>query len=163
MCNLSGLFVGFFDRKFDDFTFFACCRRKNIILRRTITHEKDVDNEQKIKLLCKGFGNVALAKCSEGARIKIMTNTAAKTSFSISNPDAKASYGMVRKIASQFSNAPKCPKDIKWGTIHGHFLQKLNAKKPLTQGQDAKILSMKALPSADIKAMRSYKKLVSLG
>ena len=93
-----------------------------------------------------------------------MANSNAKTSFSISNPEAKASYGMVRKIASQFSKSPKCPKDIKWGTIHGHFLQKLNDKKnPLTQGQVAKILSMKALPSADIKAMRSYKKLVELG
>ena len=93
-----------------------------------------------------------------------MANSNAKTSFSISNPEAKASYGMVRKIASQFSNAPKCPKDIKWGTIHGHFLQKLNDKKnPLTQGQVAKVLSLKALPQADIKAMRSYKKLVELG
>lgn len=92
-----------------------------------------------------------------------MANSNAKTSFSITNPEAKASYGMVRKIASQFSKSAKCPKDIKWGTIHGHFLQKLNAKTPLTQGQVAKILSMKALPSADLKAMRTYKKLVSLG
>ena len=92
-----------------------------------------------------------------------MANSNAKTSFSIVNPEATASYGMVRKIASQFSKSAKCPKDIKWGTIHGHFLQKLNAKTPLTQGQVAKILSMKALPSADIKAMRSYKKLVKLG
>ena len=93
-----------------------------------------------------------------------MANSNAKTSFSITNPEAVASYGMVRKIASQFSNASKCPKDIKWGTIHGHFLQKLNdTKNPLTQGQVAKILSMKALPSADLKAMRTYKKLVSLG
>tara|TARA_E500000305_G_C3920100_1_gene187674 strand:- start:438 stop:716 length:279 start_codon:yes stop_codon:yes gene_type:complete len=92
-----------------------------------------------------------------------MANSNAKTSFSIVNPEATASYGMVRKIASQFSKSAKCPKDIKWGTIHGHFLQKLNAKTPLTQGQVAKILSMKALPSADLKAMRTYKKLVSLG
>ena len=84
---------------------------------------------------------------------------ALKTSFSITNPEALASFGMVRKIASQFSNAPKCPKDIKWGTIHGHFLQKLNAKTPLTQGQVAKILSMKALPSADLKDMRTFKKV----
>lgn len=93
-----------------------------------------------------------------------MKNTTTQTSFEIANPDALASYGMVRKIASQFSKAAKCPSDIKWGTIHGHFLQKLNApKNALTQGQVAKILSMKALPSADIKAMRSYKKLVKLG
>ena len=92
-----------------------------------------------------------------------MANSNAKTSFSIVNPEATASYGMVRKSASQFSKSAKCPKDIKWGTIHGHFLQKLNAKTPLTQGQVAKILSMKALPSADLKAMRTYKKLVSLG
>ena len=93
-----------------------------------------------------------------------MANSNAKTSFSITNPEAKASYGMVRKIAQQFSMSPKCPKDIKWGTIHGHFVSRLNDKaKPLTQGQVVKILSMKALPSADLKAMRSYKKLVSLG
>lgn len=86
-----------------------------------------------------------------------------QTSFTPTNPKAKASYGMVRKIASQFSKAEKCPKDIKWGTIHGHFLQKLNdTKSPLTQGQVVKILAMKSLPSADLKAMRSYKKLVSL-
>lgn len=93
-----------------------------------------------------------------------MANTSAKTSFSITNPEAVASYGMVRKIASQFSKSAKCPKDIKWGTIHGHFLSRLNDKKtPLTQGQVAKILNMKALPSADLKAMRTYKKLVSIG
>tara|TARA_R100000234_G_C4895144_1_gene133226 strand:+ start:145 stop:426 length:282 start_codon:yes stop_codon:yes gene_type:complete len=93
-----------------------------------------------------------------------MANSNAKTSFSITNPEATASYGMVRKIASQFSKSTKCPKDIKWGTIHGHFLSRMNDKKtPLTQGQVAKILSMKALPSADLKAMRTYKKLVSLG
>ena len=79
------------------------------------------------------------------------------------NPEALASYPMVRKIASQFSKAPKCPKDIKWGTIHGHFVQRLNdAKSPLTQGEVAKLLSLKALPSESLKAMRSYKKLVSI-
>ena len=93
-----------------------------------------------------------------------MTNTTQQTSFEVKTPEAKASYGMVRKIASQFSKAEKCPKDIKWGTIHGHFLQKLNdTKSPLTQGQVVKILAMKALPSADLKAMRAYKKLVELG
>ena len=92
-----------------------------------------------------------------------MTNTTQQTTFEVKNPDAKASYGMVRKIAQQFSKAKGCPKDIKWGTIHGHFVSRLNDnKKPLTQGQVAKILSMKALPSADLKAMRSYKKLVSI-
>ena len=92
-----------------------------------------------------------------------MTNSTQQTTFEPKNPKAKASYGMVRKIASQFSKAEKCPKDIKWGTIHGHFLQKLNdTKSPLTQGQVVKILAMKALPSADLKAMRSYKKLVNL-
>jgi|TARA_R100000231_G_scaffold3744_1_gene6540 hypothetical protein len=93
-----------------------------------------------------------------------MANSNAKTSFTVDNPKAVASYRMVRKIASQFSNSPKCPKDIKWGTIHGHYLSRLNDKKaPLSQGQVAKILSMKALPSADLKAMRSYKKLVNIG
>ena len=41
-----------------------------------------------------------------------MANSNAKTSFSITNPEATASYGMVRKIASQFSKSAKCPKDI---------------------------------------------------
>lgn len=92
-----------------------------------------------------------------------MTNTTKQTTFEVKNPEAKASYGMVRKIAQQFSMSPKCPKDIKWGTIHGHFVSRLNDKaKPLTQGQVVKILSMKALPSADLKAMRSYKKLISI-
>ena len=92
-----------------------------------------------------------------------MTNTTQQTTFEIKNPEAKASYGMVRKIAQQFSKAKNCPKDIKWGTIHGHFVSRLNDKtKPLTQGQVVKILSMKALPSADLKAMRSYKKLISI-
>ena len=102
-----------------------------------------------------------------------MAKSTAKTSFTNTNPTAgftiqdelaKASYGMVRKIASQFSKAKNCPKDIKWGTIHGHFVSRLNDKtKPLTQGQVVKICSMKALPSVDLKAMRSYKKLVELG
>ena len=93
-----------------------------------------------------------------------MTNTTKQTTFEIKNPDAKASYGMVRKIAQTFSKAKNCPKDIKWGTIHGHFVSSLNdKKKPLTQGQVVKICNMKALPSADLKAMRSYKKLVELG
>jgi hypothetical protein len=92
------------------------------------------------------------------------TNTNTSAGFTIQDESAQASYGMVRKIASQFSKAEKCPKDIKWGTIHGHFLSRMNDKKsPLTQGQVAKILSMKALPSVDLKAMRSYKKLVSIG
>ena len=93
-----------------------------------------------------------------------MANSNAKTSFSITNPEAKASYGMVRKIAQQFSMSPKCPKDIKWGTIHGHFVSRLNDKKnPLTQGQVAKILARKTLYATDLEQMRAYKKLVSLG
>ena len=93
-----------------------------------------------------------------------MTNTTKQTTFEVKTPEAKASYGMVRKIAQQFSKATNCPKDIKWGTIHGHFVSKLNdPKNPLTQGQVVKICNMKALPSADLKAMRSYKKLVELG
>tara|TARA_R100001443_G_C3335652_1_gene173348 strand:- start:168 stop:506 length:339 start_codon:yes stop_codon:yes gene_type:complete len=112
--------------------------------------------------MLKGFGNVALANFPKGKECFIKNS--AKTSFSITNPEAVASYGMVRKIASQFSKSAKCPKDIKWGTIHGHFLQKLNdTKNPLTQGQVAKVLSLKALPQADLKSMRAYKKLVNLG
>tara|TARA_R100001086_G_C11838401_1_gene258454 strand:+ start:1371 stop:1670 length:300 start_codon:yes stop_codon:yes gene_type:complete len=83
--------------------------------------------------------------------------------FEIANPNAVASYRAVMKIAMQFSKAKNCPKDIKFGTIRGHYLAKLNdAKSPLTVGQVDKILGMKALPSADLKAMRAYKKLVSL-
>ena len=93
-----------------------------------------------------------------------MTNSTQQTTFEPKNPDAKASYGQVRKIAQQFSKATNCPKDIKWGTIHGHFVSRWNdPNKPLTSGQAVKICSMKALPSADLKAMRAYKKLVSLG
>ena len=101
-----------------------------------------------------------------------MANSNAKTSFTpinpskafeVQNPEALASYPMVRKIASQFSKAKGCPKDIKWGTIHGHFVQRLNdSKSPVTQGQVATILSLKALPSESLKAMRSYKKLVNI-
>ena len=96
----------------------------------------------------------------KGIKENFMKN---ETTFQVRDPEAKASYGMVRKIATQFSKNPKCPKDIKWGTIHGHFVSRLNdTKKPLTSGQVAKILSMKALPSDDLRAMRGYKKLVAL-
>ena len=92
-----------------------------------------------------------------------MTNSTQQTTFETSTPDAKASYGMVRKIASQFSKAKNCPKDIKWGTIHGHFVSRLNDKKnPLTQGQVAKILARKTLYTTDLEQMRTYKKLVSI-
>ena len=92
-----------------------------------------------------------------------MTNTTQQTTFEITTPEAKASYGMVRKIASQFSNAKNCPKDIKWGTIHGHFLSRMNDKKsPLTQGQVAKILARKSLYTTDLEQMRTYKKLVNI-
>ena len=91
------------------------------------------------------------------------TNTNTSAGFTIQDELAKASYGMVRKIASQFSKAEKCPKDIKWGTIHGHFLQKLNdTKSPLTQGQVAKILARKSLYTTDLEQMRTYKKLVNI-
>ena len=53
------------------------------------------------------------------------TNTNLNSGFTIQDELANASYGMVRKIASQFSKAENCPKDIKWGTIHGHFVSRL--------------------------------------
>jgi len=91
-------------------------------------------------------------------------NMKTQTTFEVKNPNAVATYGQIQRIAMQFSKAKNCPKDIKFGTIRGHYLAKLNdAKKPLTQGQVSKILSLKALPKEDIKAMQSYKKLVSLG
>ena len=78
------------------------------------------------------------------------------------NEEARASYPQVMKIAMHFSKLTKCPKDIKFGTLRGHFLAKLNdAKKPLTQGQVSKLLTLKAVPSSDLKSMRSYKDLQS--
>ena len=83
--------------------------------------------------------------------------------FVIENPTEQATYGMVRKLASYFSKSTKCPKDIKWGTLHGHFLQKLNDKKePLVQGEVARLLTLKSIPAENLKAMRSYKKLVAI-
>tara|TARA_R100000329_G_C7517578_1_gene182470 strand:- start:305 stop:592 length:288 start_codon:yes stop_codon:yes gene_type:complete len=74
------------------------------------------------------------------------------------NPEARASYPQVMKIAMHFSKLAKCPKDIKFGTLRGHFLAKLNdKKKPLTQGQVSKLLTLKAVPASDLKSMRAYK------
>jgi len=104
---------------------------------------------------------VLLQNTNEVGKEKNMTT---QTTFEVKNPNAVATYGQIQRIAMQFSKAKNCPKDIKFGTIRGHYLAKLNdAKKPLTQGQVSKILSLKALPKEDIKAMQSYKKLVSLG
>ena len=78
------------------------------------------------------------------------------------NPEARASYPQVMKLAMHFSKLAKCPKDIKFGTLRGHYLAKLNdAKKPLTQGQVTKLLTLKAVPTATLKSMRSYKDLQS--
>lgn len=104
---------------------------------------------------------VLLQNIPKGDKEKNMTT---QTTFEVKNPNAVATYGQIQRIAMQFSKAKNCPKDIKFGTIRGHYLAKLNdAKKPLTQGQVSKILSLKALPKEDIKAMQSYKKLVSIG
>ena len=78
------------------------------------------------------------------------------------NEEAKASYPQVMKIAMHFSKLPKCPKDIKFGTLRGHFLASLNdAKNPLTQGGVTKLLEMKTVPVSVLKSMRSYKDLQS--
>jgi len=91
------------------------------------------------------------------------TNTNTSAGFTIQDESAQASYGMVRKIASQFSKAPKCPKDIKWGTLHGHFVQKLNDdKNPLLQGEVARLRTLKSIPADSLKAMRAYKKLMAI-
>ena len=104
---------------------------------------------------------VLLQNTNEVGKEKNMTT---QITFEVKNPNAVATYGQIQRIAMQFSKAKNCPKDIKFGTIRGHYLAKLNdAKKPLTQGQVSSILSLKALPKEDITAMRSYKKLVSLG
>ena len=74
------------------------------------------------------------------------------------NEEARASYPQVMKIAMHFSKLPKCPKDIKFGTLRGHFLAKLNdQKKPLTNGQVSKLLTLKTVPVSDLKSMRAYK------
>ena len=104
---------------------------------------------------------VLLQNIPKGDKEKNMTT---QITFEVKNPNAVATYGQIQRIAMQFSKAKNCPKDIKFGTIRGHYLAKLNdARKPLTQGQVSSILSLKALPKEDIKAMQSYKKLVSIG
>jgi hypothetical protein len=66
-------------------------------------------------------------------------------------------------LASYFSKLPKCPSDIKWGTLHGHFVQKLNdAKNPLLQGEVARLRTLKSIPADSLKAMRAYKKLMAI-
>lgn len=94
-----------------------------------------------------------------------MVNSTQRTdNFVIAEPTSIASYGMVRKLASYFSSLPKCPSDIKWGTLHGHFLAELNdTKNPLKQGEVARLLTLKSIPAKNLKAMRAYKKLVNLG
>tara|TARA_R110001606_G_scaffold232642_1_gene380097 strand:+ start:602 stop:901 length:300 start_codon:yes stop_codon:yes gene_type:complete len=94
---------------------------------------------------------------------KTVTNNFTELKFVVAEPQSKASYGMVRKLASHFSKLPKCPKDIKWGTLHGHFVQKLNdTKKPLVQGEVARLLLLTSIPADSLKAMRAYKKLMSI-
>ena len=94
---------------------------------------------------------------------KTVTNTSTESNFVVAEPQSKASYGMVRKLASTLSKLSTCPKDIKWGTLHGHFVQKLNdAKNPLLQGEVARLLTLKSIPADSLKAMRSYKKLVAI-
>ena len=89
-----------------------------------------------------------------------MANSTTNDNFVVANPKSTATYGQIQRIAMQFSKAKNCPKDIKFGTIRGHYLAKLNdTKSPLTQGQVSLILSMKALPKADLKAMIAYKNL----
>ena len=106
------------------------------------------------------FSNSAVATTdTKGVKEKNMNN---QTTFEVKEPKAKATIGQIRRICSQFHTTGS-PKDIKWGTIYGHFLARLNSKQGLNQGEVSKILSMKKLPKADIKAMQSYKKLVSLG
>ena len=95
---------------------------------------------------------------------KTVTNTSTKNDFVVAEPTAIASYGMVRMLASYFSKLPKCPSDIKWGTLHGHFLASLNDKKnPLLQGEVVRLRALKSIPAKSLKAMRSYKKLVAKG
>tara|TARA_R100001015_G_C4625660_1_gene184265 strand:- start:4 stop:321 length:318 start_codon:yes stop_codon:yes gene_type:complete len=92
--------------------------------------------------------------------IKTTTKNGAKAPQKTSkfNEEARASYPQVMKIAMHFSKLAKCPKDIKFGTLRGHFLARLNdQKKPLTNGQVSKLLTLKAVPASDLKSMRAYK------
>ena len=94
---------------------------------------------------------------------KTVANTSTKNDFVVAEPKSKASYGMVRMLASYFSKLSTCPKDIKWGTLHGHFVQKLNdAKNPLLQGEVARLRTLKSIPADSLKAMRAYKKLMAI-
>ena len=124
--------------------------------------QKDVDISRQIGLLCNGLAmssSTNLVPWDYGEK-----NMSNQTTFEVKNPKATATYGQIQRIAMHFSKAKNCPKDIKFGTVRGHFLAKLNdTKSPLTQGQVSKILSLKSLPKADLTAMRAYKKLVSLG
>ena len=94
---------------------------------------------------------------------KTVVNTETTTNkFVVKDPKAKASYPMVRMLASYFSKAKGCPKDIKWGTVHGHYVQRLNCTtNPLLQGEVYTLKGLKGLPLTTLKAIRSYKKLVS--
>jgi len=94
---------------------------------------------------------------------KTVTTSLTSNDFVVAEPTSKATYGMVRKLASVFSKLSTCPKDIKWGTLHGHFVQKLNdAKNPLVQGEVARLLLLKSIPADSLKAMRAYKKLMAI-
>ena len=96
---------------------------------------------------------------------KTVVNTETTTNkFVVKDPKAKASYPMVRMLASYFSKAKGCPKDIKWGTVHGHYVQRLNCTtNPLLQGEVVRLRALKSIPAKNLKAMRAYKKLVSIG
>ena len=102
-----------------------------------------------------------------GSKI-LKKDTSKNKPFEVKNPDAISSVRMIKKIAMTFlkhteNNKKPLPQDIYYYTIVGHFTFRLNDKnKPLTQGQVSKILSAKSLPSSDIKAMQSYKKLKAL-
>ena len=108
-------------------------------------------------------------KVLEELGTKILKKDTSKNKpFEVKNPDAISSIGMIKRIAMTFlkhteNNKKALPKEINYYTIVGHFTARLNDKnKPLTQGQVSKILSAKSLPSSDIKAMQSYKKLKAL-
>ena len=89
--------------------------------------------------------------------------------FEVKNPDKPATVGMINKLAMTFvdhvgNNKKPFPKGIAYGNIRGDFLNRLNNdKETLTQGKIVKIMAMKSLPSSDIKAMQSYKKLIAKG
>ena len=71
--------------------------------------------------------------------------------------EKKATYNQIKKACTHLVNLKNCPKDIKWGSFHGHLLAKANTGKGLKSGDITKILSLKSVPKAVVTSIRAYK------